>query len=94
MWDGIAFMACCWVDLACVWTVGCCRGRRAVCQVLNKKVAGGRFYKKKARIDNVIDDFVGAWPSSCHSFRLTIGWDFVSRWRPSWSGGGMEVPLA
>ena len=53
-------MACCWVDLACVWTVGCCRGGRAVCQVLNKKVAGGRFYKKKARIDNVIDDFVGA----------------------------------
>jgi hypothetical protein len=30
-----------------------------IVKVLNKKLAGGKFYKKKARVERVIDKFVG-----------------------------------
>jgi hypothetical protein len=30
-----------------------------IVKVLNKKVGGGRFYKKKGRVDRVLDDFIG-----------------------------------
>lgn len=30
-----------------------------VVKVLNKKLAGGKFYKKKGRVERVIDKFIG-----------------------------------